>query len=109
MNAVHAVRSRPDGAGELTISIATRDQKLRIEVADNGPGIPGDVIERVFDPMFTTKADGVGLGLSISREFARAAGGDLFVKESGPSGTCFVFEIAAAPAAVPPSTESQSA
>jgi len=83
---------------------------LWLRVSDNGPGVPADVRERIFDPYFTTKGEGVaagtGLGLPVSRSVARDHGGDL-VLESTAGGASFCLQlplqtIAAGPAPPPP-------
>jgi signal transduction histidine kinase len=90
----NAVQAMPGRAGTLTVIASVADGKLRTEVCDTGDGVRSEDAERIFEPMYTTKAHGVGLGLSISRAFARANGGDLFVKanDDGP-GACFVLEL----------------
>jgi signal transduction histidine kinase len=90
-NAVQAMQSRN---GVLTIAGGYSAGLLRIEIQDSGDGIPGKDADRIFEPMFTTKAHGIGLGLSVSRAFARANGGDLFVKPT-KVGACFVLEMPA--------------
>lgn len=92
-NAVQAMQGRE---GLLTMVASYADQKLRIEIRDSGDGIADSDVERVFEPMFTTKASGIGLGLSVSRAFARANGGELSVKKSDV-GACFVLELPATP------------
>jgi signal transduction histidine kinase len=66
-----------------------------IEVSDNGPGIPGNVIQKIFEPFFTTKGfgKGTGLGLSICYNIVRAHGGDISVKSKEGEGTVFVIEL----------------
>ena len=93
----NAVNAMQGGPGTLTISVSAAGARLRIEVRDTGPGIDRADVERVFDPAFTTKPQGVGLGLSISRAFARASGGDLFVSGAGGRGACFVLDLPATP------------
>lgn len=61
----------------IRISATTEDLWLRVVVEDNGPGIRSDDRYHVFGPLFTTKSDGVGLGLTSARESARAIGGDV--------------------------------
>jgi signal transduction histidine kinase len=59
-------------------------------VADDGPGVPVDVAERVFEPFFTTRTQGTGLGLAICRSSAEAMGGRLVLERTGPlRGACF--------------------
>ncbi|HEX2021793.1 MAG TPA: HAMP domain-containing sensor histidine kinase, partial [Candidatus Thermoplasmatota archaeon] len=76
-----ALRVRPEGRG------------ARLEVTDNGPGIPDDVKHRIFDPFFTTKEEGTGLGLSIVRRIAEAHGGRVACEsgEGGPTTMTVVF------------------
>ena len=64
-----------------------------MKVADDGPGIPVDQIERIFEPFLTTKLAGSGLGLSVSREIVNAHRGSLEV-ESGPEGSVFTLRLA---------------
>ena len=64
-----------------------------IEVEDNGPGIPDDLQDEVFIPFFTTKPEGTGVGLSISRQIMQQHGGDLRVSSEPGRGTRFVLEF----------------
>jgi signal transduction histidine kinase len=91
----NAVQAMPDG-GTLTITADIRDGRLSLAIRDSGPGVATEERERIFQPLYTTKTDGVGLGLSISREFARANGGDLYVEGDGP-GARFVLELPVTP------------
>ncbi len=59
------------------------DEAVVIDVADTGPGIPGDIAERIFVPFFTTKASGSGVGLSIAKQVMAAHGGSLGVRSGG--------------------------
>jgi len=65
-NAVDAMH----GKGELRVKTYEEDQRVIVEIADNGPGIPEDIQSRIFEPFFTTKApgQGTGLGLHISHD-----------------------------------------
>ena len=104
----NAVQAMQGGPGTLTVCAALDGPRLRIDVCDSGPGIPAMNREKVFEPMYTTKSHGVGLGLSISRAFARANGGDLSVVDS-ESGACFRLEISApVPASADGSTSRES-
>jgi signal transduction histidine kinase len=62
---------------------------LRFDVVDNGPGMSDDVLQRVFQPFFTTKASGTGLGLAIAQRLARENGGDLFATSIANTATTF--------------------
>lgn len=91
----NAVQAMQGGPGTLTVALAHTNDQLRLEVSDSGPGISADNVERIFEPMFTTKPDGVGLGLAISRALARSNGGDLTVKGAGRPGAAFVLDMPA--------------
>ncbi len=61
---------------------------------DNGPGVPDDVVARIFDPFCTTKETGTGLGLAISRTIAEAHQGKLLYEpRAGEPGACFVLRL----------------
>ena len=62
-------------------------EAVQVEVADNGPGMPQDVADRVFDPFFTTKAKGSGLGLAIVRKIVDAHDGQIDLKTAPGRGT----------------------
>lgn len=80
-NAVDAVRTTAESrAIEVTIGIV--DGLVALEVRDHGPGVSPDVRDRLFEPFTTTKADGMGMGLAISRSLVRANGGDIRVERT---------------------------
>lgn len=91
---LNAVEASPDGA-TVEVSARNGDGRIEIEVADHGPGVEPAVKEKIFDPYFTTKDTGSGLGLSVSREIVRRHGGDLWV-ESEPGHTVFRATLPAA-------------
>jgi signal transduction histidine kinase len=66
-------------------------------VGDAGPGIPAADFSRLFDSFFTTKAKGMGLGLSIARSIIEAHGGTIRAENSAGGGAVFRFRLAAAP------------
>jgi signal transduction histidine kinase len=78
------IRVQPEGGGQVQVS-----------VEDSGPGIDPAHLGRIFDPLFTTKADGVGLGLSICRSIAEAHGGRLSASPNAPCGSIFRFSVPA--------------
>lgn len=99
VNAQHALQDM-HGPRELTVRVCRDDDpgRLRIEVADNGDGVPEDVRRRVFEPFFTTKPQGVGtgIGLSYSLGIIEAHGGRLELVEQQSRGSCFRITLAAA-------------
>jgi len=70
---------------ELRARIDRRSRPV-LQIVDNGPGIPPDVQEKIFVPFFTTKEDGSGIGLSLSRQIMRVQGGTISV-QSAPGDT----------------------
>lgn len=78
----------------IKIQVEIKGQKTELRVTDSGNGIPPDVIEKIFQPFFTTKriGEGTGLGLSISRSILIDHSGDLFYDGTG-SNTCFVIQL----------------
>ncbi|MEA3429508.1 MAG: HAMP domain-containing sensor histidine kinase, partial [Thermodesulfobacteriota bacterium] len=75
---------------------STFDEKtMRISFLDTGPGIPEENLQKIFEPLFTTKkrGEGTGLGLSICYEIIKKHRGDIFVASDQRKGTCFVIEL----------------
>jgi PAS domain S-box-containing protein len=98
LNAVDAMSSVAKGARELSIRIE-RDPAsggVLVEVGDSGPGIDPANHEQVFEPFYTTKASGVGLGLSICRSIIGGHGGHLWVSANEPRGAVFRLTLPAA-------------
>ena len=75
--------------GHIHISASIANNHPVINVTDNGPGIPSDLIEEIFVPFFTTRQEGSGIGLSISRQIMRLHGGTLAVKSVPGKETVF--------------------
>ncbi len=93
-NGIHAI-SEYRGHGTITVGVVEIGEKIRISFADDGPGIPPDVIPRVFEPFYTTKpvGKGTGLGLSICKNIVEAHGGTLAVSSRDGRGATFTIEI----------------
>ena len=97
LNALDAVACPGAGAchGRIEIALETEGAALRVRIQDNGPGIPPDQLEAVFQPFYSTKLNrgGTGLGLSISSEIVRRHGGALRAESSPGEGACFIVEL----------------
>ena len=91
-NAEQAVNGA--AAAEIRVSASRNGKRVLIHVSDNGPGIPEKVRDRLFQPFAgSARSGGSGLGLVISRELARAHGGEISLIDTGPQGTTFRLEI----------------
>jgi two-component system NtrC family sensor kinase len=102
-NAAHALAGTETGRPR-TIRISTWfDQRVRLRVADTGPGIPEDVLPHLFTPFFTTKepGHGTGLGLSITYSIVEAHGGQITVERPAEGGAAFLVELPPAGPDVP--------
>ena len=99
-NAFYAVDEKKKRAGngyEPTVSVSTRKSngKAEIRVSDNGNGIPQKVLDKIFQPFFTTKptGQGTGLGLSLAYDIVRAHGGEIKVETKEKEGTEFIIQL----------------
>lgn len=94
----NAIEVLQDSPGERQITLRTTfqadDCQVETEVADTGPGISGETIEHIFNPFFTTKSRGMGIGLNISRSIIEAHGGRLWVTSTPGEGASFYFTLA---------------
>ena len=79
--------------GVLIVNLQADEGAVCVEVEDHGTGIPPEMLPRVFDPFFSTKANGTGLGLSVSYSIVRAHGGDLTVRSTLGEGTTFTVRL----------------
>jgi signal transduction histidine kinase len=79
----------------VAVSTTKLDDSIQISVKDNGPGIPKEIIDKIFQPFFTTKptGQGTGLGLSLSYDIVKAHGGEIKVKTKENEGTEFIIEL----------------
>lgn len=99
MQAIDEMRARgtsPEGGPRVWLKMQTANGRVEIRICDNGPGIPAENSERIFEPTFTTKSseEGTGLGLSICRRFIRALDGEITLEKSIPGvETVFLIDL----------------
>jgi len=91
LNALHAVEDK--GRVIVRSGINETEQKIYIEISDNGCGIPPENMDKIFDPFFSTKANGTGLGLAVSCGIVRKHKGDIRVTSKPNQGACFIVEF----------------
>jgi len=96
VNAIQSMSGVEDGNRELHISsVSIEPEGVCVAVRDTGHGLRPEILPRVFEPFYTTKPDGMGMGLSISRSIIEAHGGRLWATRCEPRGTLFQFTIPA--------------
>ena len=91
-NAIAAVAP----GGEVRLEVHPNGRQIELAVADSGPGVPAELRGRVFEPFFTTREEGIGLGLAIARQIVEAHGGTIELGESGSGGARFAVILPAA-------------
>jgi signal transduction histidine kinase len=89
---VNACQAMLDG-GKLTISAILQNKLLAIAVKDTGSGITPENLQKLFEPLFTTKATGIGLGLAVSKKLAEANGGRIKVQSKPGKGSTFTLYL----------------
>jgi len=94
MNAIEAMTSADGRARELIITTRNTDAgQVQATIKDSGTGLDPNAIDKVFDPFYTTKSGGMGMGLSISRSIVQAHGGRLWATANDGPGTMFHFSL----------------
>jgi PAS domain S-box-containing protein len=88
----NAAQAMPEG-GELTISAHQTKRSLEISITDTGSGIPKELIGKIFDPLFTTKAKGIGLGLAVCKSIIDNHKGSISVSSRVNKGTTFTIKL----------------
>jgi signal transduction histidine kinase len=96
INAIDAMDGVLPGRRRVVVSTNVTDSMVEIAVQDSGPGIPAADFSRLFDSFFTTKAKGMGLGLSIARSIVEAHGGRIWAENTTGGGAMFRFRLAMA-------------
>ncbi|MBS7538168.1 two-component system sensor histidine kinase NtrB [Ancylobacter lacus] len=101
LNALHAMDAVPEADRTLTIRTALRQAgagpgnggEVAVTVEDAGPGAPPETLESLFAPFFSTRDDGMGLGLSVARSIVEAHGGRLVAQPGAAAGLCLTFTL----------------
>ena len=93
VNAVDAMRGVSTGSRELHISTGRARSVVYVQVRDSGPGFGPESVDQVFEPFYTTKPDGLGIGLSICSSIIKAHGGRLWASANEPTGATFQFTL----------------
>jgi signal transduction histidine kinase len=98
VNAIEAMSTITDGTCDLVIrSEADGDGGVIVSVRDSGPGLEAGTFERIFEPFYTSKKTGLGMGLSVCRSIIEAHGGKLWATANTPRGAVFQFTLPAKP------------
>jgi signal transduction histidine kinase len=91
-NAAEAARSHADG--QVTVTLERESNQAVLTIQDNGPGVPPELIDRIWDPFFTTKgAAGTGLGLDISKSIVEVHGGRILCRSLPRQGAAFAVRL----------------
>jgi signal transduction histidine kinase len=94
INAIEAMSGMSEGSRELLISATKTDPEgVLVAVRDSGPGLAPESVDRLFESFYTTKPNGLGMGLSICRSIIEAHGGRLWATANAPRGAVFQFTL----------------
>jgi signal transduction histidine kinase len=85
---INAVQAMPEG-GTLNVTLSPNSSQVEVEFADTGPGIPAEAMEQIFEPYYSTKETGIGLGLPLTKKIIEEHGGQISVKSEPDSGATF--------------------
>jgi signal transduction histidine kinase len=94
INLLNNAREAAGPGGQIDVEVLRRRDRVEIVVADNGRGLPAAERQRIFDPFYSTKDLGAGLGLSLVKRFVEEAGGTVVCEDNQPSGACFRIDFA---------------
>ncbi|HNI74318.1 MAG TPA: PAS domain S-box protein, partial [Accumulibacter sp.] len=92
-NGIEAMGNTPPTQRSLTITLVQRDQQMEIRVIDRGSGISPEIAEKLFTPLFSTKADGMGMGLNICRSIVEFHHGRLWAEANPDGGSQFIITL----------------
>lgn len=102
INGLEAIAKNKDGERELSVSSAVDEENnVIVAVKDSGEGLDSANLERVFDAFYTTKPEGMGMGLAISRTIIESHGGRLWATPNSPKGAVFQFRLSTATESAP--------
>lgn len=104
-NAIDAVQSIQEGPREVAVSVSYRDGCAHLCVRDSGIGFDASTAGRLFETFYTTKRNGMGIGLSVSRWIVEAHGGSLWASNNAPRGAAFEFSIPGQGQSDPPDSD----
>ena len=90
---LNAIEAMKDSGGELTVKSELQDGQLQFSVSDTGVGLPAEKIDQIFSAFFTTKPQGSGMGLAISRSIVESHGGQLWASANDGRGATFHFTL----------------
>jgi signal transduction histidine kinase len=90
---LNAIEAMNDSGGELTVKSQLQDDQLQFSVSDRGPGLPSGSVDQIFSAFFTTKPQGSGMGLAISRSIVESHGGRLWASANSGGGATFHFTL----------------
>jgi signal transduction histidine kinase len=94
MNLVlNAIEAMKDSGGDLTVKSQVQDDQLQFSVSDTGVGLPTEKVDQIFSAFFTTKPQGSGMGLAISRSIVESHGGQLWATSNEERGATFHFTL----------------
>lgn len=93
VNAADAMADAPSDGQTISVRTSRVDNFAELSILDNGSGIPEDTLKKVFDPFFTSKAEGMGMGLSIARTIVEAHDGRIWAENRPSGGAMFVIRL----------------
>jgi len=93
---INAIEAMAENSGGRTLRLSSwhpAENVIRFEVADNGTGLTAEVIGKIFESFYTTKAEGMGMGLTISHEIIKRHGGEIRAENAPAGGSLFWFTL----------------
>jgi len=90
---LNAIEAMKDPGGEFTVKSQLQDAQLQFSVSDTGVGLPTEKLDQIFSAFFTTKPQGSGMGLAISRSIVESHGGRLWASANSGEGATFHFTL----------------